>query len=532
MSIGERHLFSWLHLSDLHFGHGDITYGWDQKTVLSLLKSDVEKARAEWPELPPPQAILVTGDIAFSGGKCDPAEYHDADVFLRELTTLLGLKPEDVYLVPGNHDVQRDVAKELVEQVRKDPGALNTILRSEEQRKALYTRQANYQQFADGFAKRNLDAWSSHVEIPGFGTIELVGLNTAMVSNDNQDQGNLVLSGEQRHLLSTVKGSVRLLLTHHPFEAGWLRDDERLRAMAQKGTTVHLCGHMHDPRVDLVSQAGGQNHVRVVAAAAHRDPKEAGSSKDSHGYNFASLMIDARGNLQLRTWPRRWFPHWDGFRVDHLGVPDRRFHDDKALGSGRVGSGLVLDGPDKIHIAGAHFWGSPSIRWGELLHGKHSLEIFGIAARDLFEQPNSTEVKALLDRGGKVHVVLADPRNKTAMARYDEDFCAPLGHRTKKVVGALKQIMQLRSQLDEPSRLSVGFSRYGFKYSAYRIDGDVLFVPYGMSPGKNTSNIPALLFDARSSVVKRFLEPDLNALRDGATPVTEEVYQEALSSAE
>src|SRR5689334_10605051 len=99
-------------------------------------------------------------------------------------------------------------------------------------------------------------------------------------------------------------------------------------------------------------------------------------------------------------------------------------------------------------------------------------------------------------------------------------------------MGALKQIMQLRSQLDEPSRLSLGFSRYCFKYSAYRIDGDVLFVPYGMFPGKKTSNIPALLFDARSSVVKRFLEPDLNALRDGATPVTGAVYNEALSSAE
>jgi len=273
MPIGDRHLLSWLHLSDLHFGHGDTTYGWDQKTVLSLLKSDVEKALREWPELPRPQAILVTGDVAFSGGKRDKAEYQDADAFFRELVALLGLKPEDVYLVPGNHDVQRDVAKDLVEQVRKDPGALNTLLKSGAQREALYTRQSNYKRFADGFAKRNLDAWASNVEVPGFGRIELVGLNTALVSNDDQDRGNLVLSGEQRHLLSNVKGRVRLVLTHHPFEDGWLRDEGALRAMAQQGLTVHLCGHMHDPRVDLVSQAGGQNHVRVVAAAAHRDPK-------------------------------------------------------------------------------------------------------------------------------------------------------------------------------------------------------------------------------------------------------------------
>ena len=41
MTIGYRHLFSWLHLSDLHFGQGDTSYGWNQKLVLKNIEKDI-----------------------------------------------------------------------------------------------------------------------------------------------------------------------------------------------------------------------------------------------------------------------------------------------------------------------------------------------------------------------------------------------------------------------------------------------------------------------------------------------------------
>jgi len=530
-------LFSWLHLSDLHFGHGDKTYGWDQKTVLSLLLQDVRKALTDWPELPRPQAILLTGDIAFSGGTISGSEYHDAQKFLADLVEILKIDRDKVFLVPGNHDVQRDVAKILVERVRTDPGELDSILDSRKQRAQLFNRQGNFKRFADAFARRDLDGWIHSIAVPDFGDITLVGLNTALVSNDDLDQGKLILAGKQRNLLSTAKGRVRLLLTHHPFEGGWLNDESSLRSTAEGRIAMHLCGHMHDPRVDLVSRAGGDHHIRVVAAAAHRDPKESKAGKDSHGYNFASLMLDAKGTLQLRTWPRRWFPTWSSFRVDHLGVPDRGFYDDKSLreqqkGSGEQlkGSGLVLEGPDTVRVVGVHWWGHPQVRWDELLHDKSNLEVFGIAVRELFGQPNSEYVKALLNRGGSVHVVLADPRAKTSVARYDEDFDTPVGDRYQKVVEVLKLLKGLQTQIKHPARLRVHLTRYTFKYSAYRIDGDVLFVPYRMIPGKQTTHTPALVFDRGSSVVKRFLGPELDELLKKSEPTTPKLLREIVGT--
>ena len=64
-------LFGWIHLSDLHVGHGDIGYQGEQRMVLRVLARDIKTqvseigrllGRPDWR----PDALLVSGDIAFS----------------------------------------------------------------------------------------------------------------------------------------------------------------------------------------------------------------------------------------------------------------------------------------------------------------------------------------------------------------------------------------------------------------------------------------------------------------------------------
>ena len=343
MAIGERYLFTWLHLSDLHFGHGDARHGWNQKTVLSLLAKDVAKALTDWPELPTPEAVVVTGDVAFSGAVRSADEYRDAQGWLKAVASELGLAPDRVYMVPGNHDVQRGVAEDLVEQVRANPGELDAILNDPSRRSTLGERLANFRGFSEAFGGRDLVAWTDTVRVQGFGDVTLIGLNTVLVSNDDEDLGQLHLCEQQRNALASATGEVKLLLTHHPFESGWLYEEDHLRSLGSRSAAAHLCGHVHDPKLELISQSGGSPHVRLVAAAAHRDPSETEAGKDSHGYNFTSLLVDPKGELRLRVWPRRWFPAWSSFRVDHRGVGDRRFYDDVQLDRHHQGSGLVTD---------------------------------------------------------------------------------------------------------------------------------------------------------------------------------------------
>ena len=65
---------TWLHVSDLHFGHGDAHYRFDQQGVMGAILRDAEE-RAKL--LGPPDLIFVTGDIAFSGQKEQYAQAKD-----------------------------------------------------------------------------------------------------------------------------------------------------------------------------------------------------------------------------------------------------------------------------------------------------------------------------------------------------------------------------------------------------------------------------------------------------------------------
>jgi len=69
-------IFTWLHVTDIHFGHGDATHGGNQKLVLRKLLEDLQQ-RSEL-DIPVPNAIFVTGDIAFSGAVKARDEYDRA----------------------------------------------------------------------------------------------------------------------------------------------------------------------------------------------------------------------------------------------------------------------------------------------------------------------------------------------------------------------------------------------------------------------------------------------------------------------
>jgi predicted MPP superfamily phosphohydrolase len=92
-----------LHISDIHFRAPDC--------VNPNLDPDrpyrtriIQDARASAAILGPVGAILVGGTIAFKG---DPQEYAAAFAWLEELAEACGCPIERVFVIPGNHDVDR-----------------------------------------------------------------------------------------------------------------------------------------------------------------------------------------------------------------------------------------------------------------------------------------------------------------------------------------------------------------------------------------------------------------------------------------
>jgi Icc-related predicted phosphoesterase len=81
-----------LHLSDLHFRRGD-----DHKQLLNILDEDLEDDI---------DYLVVSGDLS---DRCNETGYQNAAKFLSELQTRRSIPHERCILVPGNHDVQRDL---------------------------------------------------------------------------------------------------------------------------------------------------------------------------------------------------------------------------------------------------------------------------------------------------------------------------------------------------------------------------------------------------------------------------------------
>jgi hypothetical protein len=192
-------LFTWAHLSDLHFGAGGAGTGFDRRLVLRVLREDLAGATGRG--CPRLDAIFVTGDVAWSGAE---AEYREAAAWLGETAEKVGVGRDQVYVVPGNHDVDRAAggdrnAVRLVQSLRAGLTSLDEALR--EDRDLLGKPQRHYLAFASQLAPACASLfWTQPIAARGDLRLRLVGLNTALLAVDGADHGkpSLDIDGERR----------------------------------------------------------------------------------------------------------------------------------------------------------------------------------------------------------------------------------------------------------------------------------------------------------------------------------------------
>src|ERR1035437_4500707 len=115
---------TWLHISDFHIRTGD---PYDRDVVFAALVQSVERFRVD--EERAPDLIFATGDIAHSG---QAEEYAIATKFFDQILQAAGVARHRLYVIPGNHDVDRKrgigLARTLSSEIEADqyfaPGAI------------------------------------------------------------------------------------------------------------------------------------------------------------------------------------------------------------------------------------------------------------------------------------------------------------------------------------------------------------------------------------------------------------------------
>jgi tetratricopeptide (TPR) repeat protein len=256
---------SFIHISDLHLDGSADPYD-----VNRVLRPFLRRC-AEWRDAGrPADLVFFTGDLGARGA---PQDYRSAGVFLDELLAVTGLEPDALWVVPGNHDVDRSRGRLLLRTIDTAPDADEHFFAAPDQREPFLAKFHAYQSFAAGYLGSRAFAPGDVVHAPT--TVDVRGIrlgiacfNSAWFAQADDDQGKLWLGVrlvEERSLeLRRTGADVSVALLHHP--TSYLHEREAAGAWLQQQFDFVLRGHLH--MAEAAQRSTLSTSVVEVAAGA------------------------------------------------------------------------------------------------------------------------------------------------------------------------------------------------------------------------------------------------------------------------
>ncbi|MCP4219938.1 MAG: tetratricopeptide repeat protein [bacterium] len=309
---------TWLHLSDWH--QKDEKF--DRKVVRNALIADIKNRSAIHAGLEKIDFIVFSGDLAWKGKKSQLQEAEKN--FLAPVRAAAGVDKDRLFMVPGNHDLDRelfDMLPAALTKPLKDEAVKEWLDNGKKRQKVLEPFEA-YAEFAEAYGGNfSLYAGSTRFDA-GERKVALVGLNSALMcgrDTENPDYGKLVLGEPQVYdALKTLEGAdLRIVVMHHPFNWLTIGDIDNVEGRLREGADFILAGHQHRGCVS-VEQRNGENCIVIHAGAAYvrRDK--------NNSYNFVHIDAAENCTVFLRCWSekiKKWRQDVDASEVGFLSFP-------------------------------------------------------------------------------------------------------------------------------------------------------------------------------------------------------------------
>lgn len=308
-----------VHLSDIHFSKSSGGVYDPDKSLRKELENDAVEVRKI---IGNADGVMVTGDIAFSGKE---DEYKVARDWLYELCeNKIGCCFENVWVTPGNHDVDRDVIgnspflKRLHASLRsckiEDIDTNIKELMEDTQAGLLFSPVESYNRFALRFGcdiNPRSPYWQDDLILNDGSTLRLRGMNSTLVSNDLDDKsGNKLILGSFQANFWRETGVCYLTLCHHPPD--WFCDWELIELRLNAYARIQLFGHKHKQALRQINSTVG-----IVAGAVHPVP---GDPNWQPRYNWLTISVTGEHDnrlLNLQVYPRVWSPEEQLFKADY-----------------------------------------------------------------------------------------------------------------------------------------------------------------------------------------------------------------------
>lgn len=298
-------MIRWLHISDLHLGSSDMSTDMLRDDLLKFLRR--ERLQCDY--------VFCTGDIRTAGSE-DSAFTNEMAEYLRQLCKAVGVPIDRLFIVPGNHDVKRDIP-ERIETIHRmmfhrngyyDP-AKGIIAPND--MAVIMEGEKDFISFLATLYPADRVAMYGNPNIPHF-NIETPDFNVLHVDStisytEDQEANDLIVGGHAllKVLQEIEKSKPTILLSHYPFTSLLQDEKKHLSIMLQKyGVQLWLAGHEHDHLAHPVY------YLNSLQTGELRYEDKANASILIGEYN----PITFRGNTKAYAWfPEGWakYPYLD-----------------------------------------------------------------------------------------------------------------------------------------------------------------------------------------------------------------------------
>lgn len=307
-----------LHISDIHVSSTPAK-GMNEYALKNLFHSLTEDLK----NLPKVDTIFITGDIANSGIE---SEYQIfLEYFFDPLLTQLSLDNSRVFIVPGNHDSNRQMWKKSDQILRagliSDPihSSIDAIIQEkiEDQNCRWTTDFSKMRDTLDSSKKKRINSnkFFAAYEIDGIG----IGcINSSWLSNENDKEALFVSEWQFKKIISALKPfDQKIILMHHPLD--WLHPEDMKSLMNNIHSSKVGClfyGHMHEFWMSKESIFSEDSVLKLQAGRL-----DTSKADDRCGYSLIELHeknILESGEIYFRRYDAKKsrFRPWDE-RIDN-----------------------------------------------------------------------------------------------------------------------------------------------------------------------------------------------------------------------
>ena len=179
---------TWLHLSDWHQRGRDF----DRTVVRDALVRDIRERVKIDPALAEVDFVIFSGDVAFAG-KAEEFQAAKEQLFAPVLE-VLGLPPQKLFIVPGNHDLSDQRVKKFLPPDLQKPleneEQVQNWLTDEESREVALGPFKDFASFVTGYTGQKpaayANAWTGFIG-SGSKTVGILCLNSAWMCGRNLD---------------------------------------------------------------------------------------------------------------------------------------------------------------------------------------------------------------------------------------------------------------------------------------------------------------------------------------------------------